>query len=84
MDGPKLRPETSASIGMGDSGWNERCLFYWGSFVCSSWGDPTLGTSPVFVVRVSRKSSLIEDLECGCLRYHASIAESLGPYLWVV
>ena len=42
MDGPNLRPETSASIGMGDSGWNERCLYHWGLLVCSSWGDPTL------------------------------------------
>ena len=65
MDGPKLRPETSALIGMGDSGWNERCLYYWGSLVCSCWEDPTLGTSPVFVVCVSRKGSLIEDSECG-------------------
>ena len=39
MDGPKLRPETSASIRMGDSGWNERCLSYWGWLVCSSWGE---------------------------------------------
>ena len=84
MDGPKLRPETSASIGMDESGWNERCLYYWGSLACSSWGDPTLGTSPVFVVRVSRKSSPTEDSECSCLSYHSSIAGSLGPYLWVV
>ena len=26
--GPKLRPETSNSTGMGDSWWNERCLYY--------------------------------------------------------
>ena len=81
MDGPKLRPETSASTGMGDSGWNERCLYYWGSLVCSSWRDPTLGTSPVFVVRVSRKGSLIEDSECGFLSYHSSIAESLAIFM---
>ena len=23
MDGPKLRPETSTSVGIGDSGWDE-------------------------------------------------------------
>ena len=35
-------------------------------------------TSEVFVVRVSRKSSLNEALKCGCLS-HATIVESLGP-----
>ena len=28
MDGPKLRPETSASIGMGDSWWDEGYICY--------------------------------------------------------
>ena len=28
MDGPKLRPETSTPIEMGDSGWDGRCLYY--------------------------------------------------------
>ena len=46
--------------------------------------DPVLGTSQVFVVHVSRKGSLIEGLECGCFSHHATIAESLGPSLWVV
>ena len=28
MDGPKLRSETSTSIGIGDSGWDEmRCIY---------------------------------------------------------
>ena len=44
-----------------------------GSFVVLG-GNTTLGTSRVFVVRVSRKGSVIE--ECGCLSYHASIVES--------
>ena len=47
-------------------------------------GDPTLCTSQVFVVPVSRKVSLIEDSECGCLSHHVTIVESLGPPLWVV
>ena len=46
-------------------------------------GDRKLGTSEVFVVRVSRKTSLNEVLECGCLSY-AIIAEFLEPSLWVV
>ena len=46
-------------------------------------GDQTLGTSEVFVVRVSRKTSLNEVLECGCLS-HAIIAEFLEPSLWVL
>ena len=37
-----------------------------------------LGTSKMFVVSVSRKVSLSEDLECGCLS-HAIIVESLEP-----
>ena len=37
MDGPKLRPETSTSIEMGDSGWGDRCLYHWTLLVCSSW-----------------------------------------------
>ena len=43
-----------------------------------------LGISQVFVVRVSRKGSLIRGLECGCLSHHATIVESLEPSLWVV
>ena len=28
MDGPKLRPKTSTSIGIGDSGWDViRCVY---------------------------------------------------------
>ena len=42
-----------------------------------------LGTFEVFVVRVSRKSSLNVGFECGCL-CHATIAEFLEPSLWVV
>ena len=76
IDGPKLTSETGASNEMGDSGWNERCLSYWCWLVYSSWGDPTLGTSRVFVVHVSRKGSLIEDSECGCLKHHARVLES--------
>ena len=38
MGRPKLRPETSSSVEMGDSRWDERCLNYRGSLVCSSWG----------------------------------------------
>ena len=44
--------------------------------------DPTLDTSDIFMVHVSRKSSLNEGLECGCLS-HATIAEFL-EILWVV
>ena len=47
-------------------------------------GDLTLGTPEVFVVRVSKKGSLIEDLECGCLSPTTTIAESLKPSVWVV
>ena len=36
------------------------------------------------MVHVSRKSSLIEVSECGCLSHHATIVEFLGPSLWVV
>ena len=46
-------------------------------------GDQTLGTFEVFVVRVSRKTSLNEALEFGCLS-HATIAVFLEPSLWVV
>ena len=42
--------------------------------------DQTLETSEVFVVRVSRETSLNEILECGSLS-HATIAESLEPLL---
>ena len=42
--------------------------------------DQTLGTSEVFVVHVSRKTSLNEVLECGSLN-HATIAEFLETYL---
>ena len=42
-----------------------------------------LGNSEVFVVHASRKASLIEGLDCGCLT-HATIVVSLGPSLWVV
>ena len=28
MNGPKLRPETSTSIGIGTGCWNEKCLYY--------------------------------------------------------
>ena len=45
--------------------------------------DQTLGTSEVFVVRVSRKTLLNEVLEYGSLS-HATIAEFLEPSLWVV
>ena len=45
-------------------------------------GDATLGTSRFFVVRVSRKGSVIE--ESGCLSHHASVVESLVPPLCVV
>ena len=27
IDRPKVRPETSTSVGMGDSGWDKRCLY---------------------------------------------------------
>ena len=37
MNGPKLRTDTSISIGMDDSRWDERCLYYLGLVVCSSW-----------------------------------------------
>ena len=63
--------------GMRDVIITEACLFV-------VLGDPTFGTSQVFVVYVSRKVSLIEGLQCGCLSHHATIAESLGPSLWVV
>ena len=46
-------------------------------------GDQTLGTSEVFVVRVSRKRFLNKVLECGRLN-HATIVEFLEPSLWVV
>ena len=46
-------------------------------------GDQKLGTSEVFVVCVSRKTSSNEVLECGCLSY-AVIAEFLEPSLWIV
>ena len=46
-------------------------------------GDPTLGTSEVFVVRVFQKGFLSEGLECGFLS-HATIVESLEPSAWVV
>ena len=42
-----------------------------------------LRTTQVFVVRVSRKGSLIEDSECGCFSHHATFVESLGLSLWV-
>ena len=55
------------------------------SLACLSFlGDPTFGTSQVFAVRVSREGSMTECSECGCLSYHATIVESLGPFLWVV
>ena len=47
-------------------------------------GNPALGTFHVFVVRVSRKATLIEGSGCGCLSNHDTIVESLGPSLWVV
>ena len=43
-----------------------------------------LGTFQVFVVRVSRKASLIEGSDCGCLSNNDTIVESLGPSLWIV
>ena len=46
-------------------------------------GDWTLGTSEVFVVHVSKKTSLSEVLECSCLS-HATIAEFSEASLWVV
>ena len=42
------------------------------------------GIFQVSVVRVSRKVSLIESLECGCLSNHDTIVESLGLSLLVV
>ena len=47
-------------------------------------GDPTLHTSQVFLVHVSRKGSLIWVLRCDCLSHHATIVEYLRPSLWVV
>ena len=47
-------------------------------------GDPVLGNSQVFVVHVSRKGSLVESSECGCLSHHATIVESLRSSLRVV
>ena len=47
-------------------------------------GDLTLETPEVFVVRVSKKGSLIEDLECGCLIPTTTIVESLKPSVWIV
>ena len=84
MDGPKLRPKTSTSIGIGESGWDEMRCIYWGWLVCSFWHNPTLGTFQVFVVCVSRKASLTEGSDCGCLSNHDTIVESLGPSLWIV
>ena len=40
-------------------------------------------SSEVFVVRISRKNSPNEDLECGCLS-NPAIVEFLEPSLWVV
>ena len=45
-------------------------------------GLETLGTSQVFVVRVSRKGPVIEGSECGCLS-HATLVERFGMALWV-
>ena len=84
MDGPKLRPKTSTSIGIGDSGWDEMRCVYSGCLVCSFLGNPTLGTFQVFVVHVSRKASLIEGSDCGCWSNHDTMVESLGPSLWIV
>ena len=42
--------------------------------------DQALGTFEVFVVRVSRETSLNEVFECGSLSY-AAIAEFLEPLL---
>ena len=42
--------------------------------------DQTLGTSEIFVERVSRETSLNEVFECGSLS-HAIIAEFLEPLL---
>ena len=53
------------------------------SFLKPALEDQTLATSEVFVVRVSRKISLNEVLECGSLS-HATIAELLELSLWVV
>ena len=58
-------------------------MFLFLNLVCSSKEILTLGTSDVFGVRVSRKSSLNEGLACGCLN-HVFIAEFLVPSLWVV
>ena len=54
-------------------------------FEASVWflGDLTLGSPEVFVVRLSKKGSLIEDLECGCLS-STTIVESLEPSVWAV
>ena len=46
-------------------------------------GDFGASTSEDFVVRISRKSSPNEDLECGCLS-NLTIFEFLEPSLWVV
>ena len=47
-------------------------------------GNPTLGTFQVFVVRVSRKASLTEGSDSGCLSNNDTIVESFEPSLWVV
>ena len=44
MDGPKLRPETSTSVGIGDSGWDDmRCIY--------------LGSNPYLVIKPFDKGS---------------------------
>ena len=45
-------------------------------------GHPTLSTSEVFVVCISRKSSLNEGLECGCLSHATMLPLELS--LWIV
>ena len=63
--------------GMRDTFIIEACLFV-------VLRNPMFGTFQVFVVSFSRKGSLIEGLECGCLSHHATIVESFGPSLRVV
>ena len=43
--------------------------------------DQTLGTSEIFVERVSRETSLNEVFECGSLSHATIIAEFLEPLL---
>ena len=46
-------------------------------------GSHILGTFEVYAVRVSRKTSVNEVIDCGSLS-HATMAELLEPLSWVV